>query len=199
MGLHSSVRWVVVVGALLGYASSPAGAQQGAGSAAPPAPPAPNAQVGFQRRAQLAPEEQVAEGGRQLARMSQAAGTIRRMLETARGQRDVVKALCLNDKLSQVDVAVRSGRDRGQQLEAAAGRKDGELANHEFTILTVLRQRVDQLSGEAGQCVGEEAAFVGETSVTTTVDPAIPPDDAPYPVTQPSSIVNTPPCTSCTF
>ena len=38
-------------------------------------------------------------------------------------------------------------------------RKDSDLASHEFTILTVLRQRVEQLGCEANQCIGEEAAI----------------------------------------
>ena len=53
--------------------------------------------------------------------MDQASGTISRMLEQARTARDVVKTLCLNDKLSQVDVAIRSAKDRKSALQAAVG------------------------------------------------------------------------------
>ena len=34
-----------------------------------------------------------------------------------------------------------------------------------------VRQRVEQLTAEANQCIGEEMAFIGQTQVTTTVDP----------------------------
>jgi hypothetical protein len=84
-----------------------------------------------------------------------------------------VKTLCLNDKLSQVDVANRSARDRQTALQTAAQRNDAELASHEFIIMTVLRQRVEQLTAEANQCIGEEMAFIGQTQVTTTIDPTI--------------------------
>jgi hypothetical protein len=131
--------------------------------------------------------------------MEQAAAGVRKMLEEARKQRDVVKTLCLNDKLSQVDVAIRSGRDRRTQLTAAVGRNDAELANHEFTILTVLRQRSEQLVAEANQCIGEEAAFVGDTRTKVTIDPSIPPDETPYPSNDPSLVLTPPPCTSCTL
>ena len=47
-------------------------------------------------------------------------------------------------------------------------------ASHEYTILTVLRQRVEQLGAEANQCIGEESAILGETEVTTTIDPNLP-------------------------
>ncbi len=194
-----SFRWVFPV-AVLAYLVS---AEAGAGAQTAPAPAAPagdaNGQVGFQRKTSLTPDEQLAESAKHLGRMEQAAAGVRKMLEEARKQRDVVKTLCLNDKLSQVDVAIRSGRDRRTQLTAAVGRKDTELANHEFTIITVLRQRSEQLVAEANQCIGEEAAFVGDTRTKVTIDPSIPPDETPYPSNDPSLVLSPPPCTSCTL
>jgi hypothetical protein len=126
-----------------------------------------------------------------------ATGTsVRRLLEQARATRDVVKTLCLNDKLNQIDVAARSARDRRNSLEQAVQRTDADLANHEFTILTVLRQRVEQLSAEANQCIGEEAVLYGDTKVVTTIDPNLPNED---PSTYPDNpiISMPPPCASC--
>lgn len=206
MRVRSLVKWVFAFGVIAVAAS--AGAQQptpaGTPATAPPAGGAGGAaggqaQVGFQRKTQLTPQEQVAESAKHVGRMEQAAVGVRHMLEEARKQRDVVKTLCLNDKLSQIDVAIRSARDRRQQLQAAVNRNDVELANHEFTILTVLRQRVEQLVAEANQCIGEEAAFVGATRVSTTIDPTIPPDETPYPPTDPTLVVGPPQCTSCTL
>ena len=201
-----SFRWVLPV-AMLAYLASAeggAGAQPGTpgtpgtspGAVSPPG--AGEGTVGFQRKTSLTPQEQLAESGKHLGRMEQAAAGVRKMLEEARKQRDVVKTLCLNDKLSQIDVAIRSGRDRRIQLQAAVGRSDGELANHEFTILTVLRQRSEQLVAEANQCIGEEAAFVGDTRTKVTIDPSIPPDETPYPVPYPP-VSGPPQCTSCTL
>src|SRR5215218_6679625 len=104
-----------------------------------PAPPAPDASGGLSRQVNLTPAEQLAQSESFLSRMEASRATVRRQLEQARAQRDVVKTLCLNDKLNQIDVAIRSARERRQALELAAGRKDADLANHEFTILTVLR------------------------------------------------------------
>ena len=135
--------------------------------------------------------------------MDQAARAVRKQLETARQQRDVVKALCLDDKLSQIDVAGRSAKERKASLAAAVQRNDSELSNHEYTILTVLRQRTEQLTAEANQCIGEEAAYLGETKVTTQIDPSIAPETAPYPPGSPGpdfgQISNPPVCTSCTL
>ena len=195
MRVRSSLKLVFAL-ALLAYGATPAGAQ--------PAQPAAggtdqSGTVGFQRKTSLTPQEQLGESAKHIARMEQAAGGVRKMLEEARKQRDVVKTLCLNDKLSQVDVAIRSGRDRRAQLQAATTRNDAELANHEFTILTVLRQRSEQLVAEANQCIGEEAAFVGDTRTSVIIDPSIPPDETPYPNTDPSLVIGPPPCTSCTL
>ena len=203
MRMRSSLKLVFAF-AILAYAATPAGAQPGqagqAGQAGQGGAAAdPGGTVPFQRKTSLTPAEQLSESAKHVARMEQAAGGVRKMLEEARKQRDVVKTLCLNDKLSQVDVAIRSGRDRRTQLQAAVNRNDAELTSHEFTILTVLRQRVEQLVAEANQCIGEEAAFVGDTRTKVTVDPSIPPDETPYPSTDPSLVIGPPPCTSCTL
>jgi hypothetical protein len=113
--------------------------------------------------------------------MSGIATTTQRMLGQARQAHDVVKTLCLNDKLSQVDVATRSATDRLASLKAAVHSNDIELASHEFTICTVLAQRAQQISTEANQCIGEEAAFLGATNVVTTVDPGITGQDPTIP------------------
>ncbi len=209
MRVRSSLKWVFPF-AFLAYVATPASAQPGSGATGGSAGTSAagtgatgqtdaSGTVGFQRKTTLTPQEQLAESGKHLSRMEQAGGGVRKMLEEARKQRDVVKTLCLNDKLSQVDVAIRSGRDRRTQLEAAARRNDAELTNHEFTILTVLRQRVEQLVAEANQCIGEEAAFVGEGRTKVTIDPSIPPDETPYPTLGPEIVVTPPPCTSCTL
>ncbi len=167
-------RWVglsslVAVGAVAAVA--------GAQPAPAPAAPAVDAQVGFERHVELSPQQEEIEANGLLAQMQATAATTQRMLGQARLARDVVKTLCLNDKLSQVDVANRSAADRKASLHAAVSRNDRELSNHEFTILTVLKKRADQLSAEANQCIGEEAAFVGATNVVTTVDTTLPQGD----------------------
>jgi hypothetical protein len=200
MRVRSLAKWLMAFVALA-LAAGPAVAQQPAPApgSPPPASSTAEGQVGFQRKTSLTPQEQLAEAAKHLSRMEGAAGGVRKMLEEARRQRDVVKTLCLNDKLSQIDVAVRSARDRRQQLQAAVNRNDVELSNHEFTIMTVLRQRSEQLVAEANQCIGEESAFVGDTRTTVQIDPQIPPDETPYPPTDPTLVIGPPQCTSCTL
>lgn len=144
-------------------------------------PPPPDTNAGLQRQVTLSPAEQLSQADTFLNRMENARGVVRKLLEQARAQRDVVKTLCLNDKLNQIDVAIRSARERRQNLELASKRNDVDLSSHEFTILTVLRQRVEQLSAEANQCIGKEIDVLGESAVTTTIDPTIPEEPAYYP------------------
>ncbi len=197
MRFRSTLKWLIAFGAVA-LVAGPAGAQPGDLPPAPPPPPT-EGQVGFERKTTLTPQEQLAESAKHLSRMEAAAAGVRKQLEEARRQRDVVKTLCLNDKLSQIDVAIRSARDRRAQLQAAVARNDEEASNHEFTILTVLRQRSEQIVAEANQCIGEESAFIGDTRTTVEIDPRIPPDETPYPPTDPSLVIGPPQCTSCTL
>ncbi|TKD04382.1 hypothetical protein [Polyangium fumosum] len=145
----------------------------------PPAPPDTNA--GLQRQVTLTPAQQLQETDTYIGRMESARSVVRRLLEEARAQRDVVKTLCLNDKLNQIDVTLRSARERRQALDLAVKRDDADLSSHEFTILGVLRQRVEQITAEANQCIGKDADILGETSTVTQIDPGIPDDPAFYP------------------
>ena len=161
-------------------------------TAEPAAPVA--AETGAQRDVTLTPDQMLAEGERHLPEMERGGTVVRRQLEQAREARDVVKVLCLNDKLNQIDVAVRSARDRLTSLRSAVGRKDQDRSKHEFTVIQVLRDRVRALLAEANQCIGEETGFVGESRVTVDIDPAIPPEDpSDYPD---NPIVSDPPVIS---
>jgi hypothetical protein len=179
---------VAVLSLVIGHGIAAAQAQS--------APPAPDVSAGLARQVTLSPAEQLAQSEAFLTRMDSARMAVRKQLETARAERDVVKTLCLNDKLNQIDVALRSARERKQGLELAVNRNDVDLANHEFTILTVLRQRSEQLTAEANQCIGKEAGFIGDSAVTATIDPNLPDEDpSEFPTAE--IIVEPPACSSC--
>lgn len=161
------------------------------------APQPPDATAGLTRQVNLSPAEQLGQADSFLSRMDGSRTVVRQSLEKARMARDVVKTLCLNDKLNQLDVAIRSARERRESLAAAVQRADGDLANHESTILGVLKQRGDQLTAEANQCIGQEAAFTGDSEVTSTIDPGIPSDTSAFQPPGDVVVVDPPTCTSC--
>jgi hypothetical protein len=196
MRLHATLRWSAIT-ALVLAAAGPATAQSP--GTTPPAA-GTNAQLGFERKQQLSPQDELSQADQIIAHMDQSSGTVRRQLEQARAARDVVKTLCLNDKLSQIDVATRSARDRQAALQAAVQRNDAELADHQYTVLTEHQRRAEQLTAEANQCIGEEVAFVGQTQVTVQIEPNLPQGDTTTvdPTQNPMPVYTPPPCQSCT-
>jgi hypothetical protein len=179
MRLQSRMKWIVAC-AVLGYAASPAGAQ----TPPPPpgTPPGQSSDIAFQQGVALTPQQQIAQSDGFVKHAGQAHDTVQRRLAQARQQRDVVKVLCLNDKLNQIDVARNALTERHKALQAAlagalngSGQGDRELGHHELNISTVLHQRVGQLITEANQCIGLEADFAGTTTTYTSVEPQ-PPD-----------------------
>jgi hypothetical protein len=160
---------VARTGGILGAPAPRLFAQAGAGTGR-----APTANVQSAREVEVPPAQQLEIAKQYTARMSQVATTIKAQLEQARSAKDVVKALCLNDKLNQVDVAQRSARDRAASLQSAVQGNDKDRGRHEFVILGALKDRVDQLGKEANQCIGDEAGYIGESQVTLQIDPNIP-------------------------
>ena len=171
--------WAIAAGtAMIVGAFGVATAQTGTPASPPP-------EVGTRRDVNLTPQQMVVQAEGDLVRMDQGASAVRTQLTAAREQRDVVKVLCLNDKLNQIDVANRSARERSSALKAAAARNDVDLCRHEFTVTEVLSDRVKALVGEANQCIGEETGFEGRQQVIVSVDPSIPDTNPDLPPDEP--------------
>jgi hypothetical protein len=154
------------------------------------------ATVQTEREVDLSPDQQLVNAKVFMTKMDQGATTVRTMLEQAQAARDVVKAMCLKDKLMQIEVAKRSGRDRVLTLQSAVDAKDKDRSRHEFMIMQVLRDRVEQLVKEANQCIGEELGFIGESQVTLQVNPDIPDNNPDELGSDPEVISETPPYSS---
>jgi len=149
----------------------------------PPAPPAgsielaPSPALSEHRDLALAPEDQLGRAKDIVLSIERASQSLQRDLQSARKDRDVVRVLCLNDKLNQVDVALRSAQDRVSAVQAAVERKDAERSRHEYTVLLVLNDSVRVAVNESTQCVGEETGFIGEAEVSVSIDPNLPDND----------------------
>jgi hypothetical protein len=154
-----------------------AAAAQTIQTATPPAPPAPEPQ----RDVALSPQQMLAEAKGFVPAMDRTASVVRRQLGEARDNRDVVRVLCLNDKLNQIDLAIRTANDRIDALGGAVAESDAVRAKHEFTVVQVLRERVITLGSEANQCVGEETGFMGDAKVKVDIDPSVPDTDPSEP------------------
>jgi hypothetical protein len=141
---------------------------------------APSSALAARRTADLSPEEQLVEAKSFVGGIEHAAQSIQRDLQSAQNDRDVVRVLCLNDKLNQVDVALRAAQDRMSALGTAVERKDGDRALHNYTVLAVLSDRVRAVVNESSQCVGEETGFIGEAEISVSIDPNLPDGDTGF-------------------
>ena len=148
-------------------------AQEGSQSA----PPAPAREVSGGEDVSLSPQQMLDRGRAVIPEMEKARALVSQQLAEAKKNKDVVKALCLDDKVKQMKLATDTARDRVVDLTSSVTQNDNDRTRHEFTVIQVLRERVQTLVAEAQQCIGEETGFVGNSEVVLTVDPAIPDAD----------------------
>lgn len=130
-----------------------------------------------------------------LGQMGVSRAIVWKQLQSSRLQHDVAKSLCLNDKLNQIDVAMRSAHDRKSELQVAVERGDTEMVTHEFAIISILDQRTKQFISEASQCIGNDGGFVGEITIKSVIDPSIP--TTTFTTADNNMIVQPPTCSSC--
>lgn len=153
-------------------------AAEGAPSA--PAPPSSSAQA------------LLAQAKGSMAHIDSAAAVISRMLRDARHDKDVVKVMCLDDKLNQIDVAKRTVGERVDAMELALSAGTTDTFDFEMAVISALEERANTLSAEAQQCIGEEKGFVGGSKLEyKQVDPNIPQQDVSASPSSP--VVSAPP------
>jgi hypothetical protein len=88
-----------------------------------------------------------------LDRMAANAEEVRTLLAQKRKERDVIWVMCLNDKLLQIDVALRSAGEHRMLLVDAMSSANAEETAHQLALVGALRMRVEQLLAESRQCV----------------------------------------------
>jgi len=142
-----------------------------------PPPPAAAREVKGGADVSLSPPQMLERVRSMVPEMEKQRAVVVGQLAEAKRKKDVVKALCLDDKVKQMKLATDTAKDRVIDLTSAVSQNDGDRSKHEFTVIQVLRERVQTLIAEAQQCIGEETGFVGNTDVTVDIDPAIPDAD----------------------
>lgn len=134
--------------------------------------------VGSRTVQQLTPQQQLRSASRTVEEMQVTRRSVSQMLDRANQERDIIKVNCLNDKLTQIDVAIRSAREHVDLLQTAVSVSNDNQRNHEYSLVLIYQQRVRGLDVEARQCVGEEAAGFGEgTEIGVRVSTTIPTED----------------------
>lgn len=177
-----------------GSTDAPAGAAQG--------------EIGVQSRAAVSPEEQITQAESINRRAGQLAERLSKMLDEARKDKDILRANCINRKLTEVNANTRNVEQRSRALKDAVTAGDDARRGHEFTVLTVLSQKLEQLDQEATQCLGQSVYEPGASQIVTTIqqgsptlDPSTidPSTSAPPSITVPPPNLTTPDEMSPTF
>ncbi|MFO0607838.1 MAG: hypothetical protein U0324_32035 [Polyangiales bacterium] len=133
-----------------------------------------NAEVRTERVAQLSGADQLREAGAVIETMNGQRRQVSDLLDRARQERDIIKVNCLNDKLTQIDVTLRSAREHQDLLQTAVSINNDGQRNHEFQLMTIFRQRSQNLEAEARECIGEDTGtFDRDSRNTFIVDPNI--------------------------
>ncbi len=131
-------------------------------------------EVRTQRVAQLSGPDQLREAGHVIDSVTGTRRQVSDLLDRARQERDIIKVNCLNDKLTQIDVTLRSAREHQDLLQTAVTINNDGQRNHEFQLMTIFRSRAQALEGEARACIGEDTGtFDRDTRLTLIVDPNI--------------------------
>ncbi|MBW2509232.1 MAG: hypothetical protein JRE81_11420 [Deltaproteobacteria bacterium] len=110
-------------------------------------------------------------------------------LQSAKREKDIIMATCLDDKLSQCQANLQNMKRRQAALNEAIADGDVGRANHESTVIGVLSQKFSMLAQAANQCVGQDLFDTGDTETRSEVDlfapdenPAVPPVIPDFPI-----------------
>ena len=125
----------------------------------------------------LSPAAQASAAEEAVASATAICETQSKALQTAKREKDIIRATCLDDKLAQCNANLQNMKRRQAALNEAIGEGDTGRANHEFTIIGVLSQKFTMLSQAANQCVGQDLYDTGETRVQQDVDLFAPAED----------------------
>jgi hypothetical protein len=200
-----------IVALLVGLSTAHAQDATGTGRATTTVEVGPNTtqttqgEIGVAARAAVTPEEQLRAANDIARRANQLAERLSKVLDEARREKDIMRANCVNRKLTEVNANTRNIDQRMRSLRDAAAAGDEARRGHEFTVLTVLNQKLEQLDQEAAQCLGQSVYEPGASQIVTTIaqgsptlNPSIidPSTAAPPSISVPPPNLNTPPDTS---
>jgi hypothetical protein len=146
-------------------------------------------EIGTTKQAVLTSDQQLARAAEIEKQGGTLAERLMKMLDEARREKDILRANCINRKVTEVNATVGSVGQRARALKEAIAGNDEGRRNHEYTVLTVLAQPLNGLDRQAGQCLGQDIYEPGASQVVTTV-----PNDSP--TLDPTDIGSAPPPSS---
>jgi len=130
----------------------------------------------------LSPAAQAKGAEAAVANAAASCGAQSKALQSAKREKDIIRATCLDDKLSQCNANLQNIKRREVALNEGIAAGDTGRRNHEFTVIGVLSQKFKMLAQSANQCVGQDLFDTGDTEVKEEVD-LFAPDENPAVIT----------------
>lgn len=109
-----------------------------------------------------------------LEKIEAKASELQEQKQDANASKDIIKSLCLGDKLGQMDITLSSATDRVAGIEAAAQSGNQKRAVHDSMVLDALVDRAAELGAEANRCIGVEEGSLDGSQLKVSFDPEIP-------------------------
>ena len=128
-----------------------------------------------EKAANLSPTEMKAESKKHIETMQEILVRVVELQKLARKQKDVIKLNCVNDKLLQIKQLLNIAEAGQTDLIEAIAQQDNEDSAHQYSQISIAKEKTDGLHGEAEGCIGEELVFLGPTEVSVD-DPGLPDD-----------------------
>lgn len=122
------------------------------------------------RPSTLTPKQQSQAAEAAVAQASATCNAQAQALQSAKGEKDIIRATCLDDKLAQCEANLQNLKRRQAALDDAIEANDSGSRNHEFAVIGVLSQKFKMLQQAANQCVGQDLFDTGDTKVRQEVD-----------------------------
>lgn len=130
------------------------------------------------RQEAVSPAAQKKAAESALASASSSCSAQSQALQSAKRDSDIIRATCLDDKLSQCNANLQNMKRRQAALDEAIAEGDTGRANHESTVIGVMSQKFKALAQAANQCVGQDLFDTGDTQTKSEVD-LFAPDQSP--------------------
>lgn len=128
--------------------------------------------------AAMSPGDQAKSAAAAVDAASASCGAQSQALQSAKREKDIIRATCLDDKLSQCNANLQNMKRRQAALSDAIAEGDTGRASHEHTVIGVLSQKFKMLAQAANQCVGQDLFDTGDTQTRSEVD-LFAPDELP--------------------
>ena len=93
--------------------------------------------------------------------------------KTREEEKDLLKLNCINEKLAAIKGFLKVSEQSMTKMQDALARNDAESAQHQFALINIAADKVDNLGVEAQSCAGEILRYAGDTEVIKDIDPAI--------------------------